>query len=308
MDLHFTSRGTRCSATLLLPHCGGKRPPLVVMGHGFGADKSAGLPRFAERFTGAGYAVLMFDYRGWGASDGSPRFLVDQRRHVEDWRAAVDFARGLPMIDSTRMVLWGVSLAGGHVLEIAAERPAGVVAVIAQSPHVSGRAAAGEIPFWMLLRGSLAGLIDVVGSMLGRPHYAKIVGRPGELAAMSSDESYDGFMNLLPPGAKFENKVLARAFLTIPWHDPIRHAERINIPSLIISGTRDSLTPARAVESAAKRIGGRELRMLDCNHYEPHVGAMFEAFVGIEVEFLARAVPVARAMNAPPCASIGAVA
>lgn len=308
MDLHFTSQGSRCSATLLLPECGGKRPPLVVMGHGFGADKSAGLPRFGARFTQAGYAVLMFDYRGWGASDGSPRFLVDQRRHVEDWRAAVDFARGLPMIDSKRMILWGVSLAGGHVLELSAERPAGVVAVIAQSPHVSGRAAAGEVPLGMLIRGSLAGMMDVVGSMFGRPHYTKIVGRPGELAAMSSEESFDGFMNLLPPGARFENKVLARAFLTIPWHDPLRSADRINVPTLIVSGKRDSLTPAPAVEAAAKKVSGCELRMLDCNHYEPHSGGMFEAFVQIELDFLSRVAPVVRLVNSIRCDSLGAVA
>lgn len=308
MDLHFTSNGTRCSATLMLPDCGGRRPPLVVMGHGFGADKSAGLPRFAERFTGAGYAVLMFDYRGWGASDGSPRFLVDQRRHVEDWRAAVAFARGLPMVDAKKMVLWGVSLAGGHVLEMGAERHEGVVAVIAQSPHVSGRATAAKIPLSLLVRGTWAGAVDVVGSMFGRPHYAKIVGRPGELAAMSTEESWEGFMGLLPPGARFENKVLARAFLTIPWHDPIRKAERIDVPVLIISGKKDSITPVEAIEAAAKRISGCELRVLDCNHYEPHSGRMFDAFVGVELDFLSRVLPVTRAVNAPPCCAMGQVA
>lgn len=298
MDLHFTSQGTRCSATLILPDCGGKRPPLVLMGHGFGADKSAGLPRFAERFQQAGYAVLMFDYRGWGASDGSPRFLVDQRRHVEDWRAAIAFARGLTMIDQKKLVLWGVSLAGGHVLEVGGERHEGVVGVIAQSPHVSGRATARQIPFSLLVRGTWAGVRDVVGSMFGHPHYAKIVGRPGELAAMSTEESWDGFMNLLPPGARFENKVLARAFLTIPWHDPIRNAEAIDVPVLIISGKQDSITPVDAIEIAAKRIKRCELRMLDCNHYAPHSGRMFEAFVGMELDYLSRVVPVNRVVNA----------
>ena len=45
--------------------------PVVVMGHGFGGTKDSGLEPFADRLSRAGLDVLAFDYRGFGASEGS---------------------------------------------------------------------------------------------------------------------------------------------------------------------------------------------------------------------------------------------
>lgn len=45
-------------------------PPIVVMGHGMGAQKDIGLWMYGERFCEAGMAVLVFDYRGFGGSEG----------------------------------------------------------------------------------------------------------------------------------------------------------------------------------------------------------------------------------------------
>jgi len=76
-ETDFDSHGVRCGATHLtatsdaLTTAGGR--PCVVMGHGFGATRDAGLMPFAERFAAAGADVLLFDYRGYGTSDGTPR-------------------------------------------------------------------------------------------------------------------------------------------------------------------------------------------------------------------------------------------
>lgn len=51
-------------------------PPVVVMGHGLGSQKDMGLHPYAEQFAAAGLAVLVFDYRGFGGSDGWPRHEV----------------------------------------------------------------------------------------------------------------------------------------------------------------------------------------------------------------------------------------
>ncbi len=45
--------------------------PCVVMAHGFGATRDAGLTPFAEKFAAAGADVLVFDYRGFGTSTGA---------------------------------------------------------------------------------------------------------------------------------------------------------------------------------------------------------------------------------------------
>lgn len=116
-DLDFESGGVRCSAWLYRP-AGIARPPVVVMAHGFGAERSFGLPAFAERFASRGLAVFVFDYRGFGASEGEPRYLINPWRHIRDWRAALSHVRSLPGLDADRLGIWGSSYSGGHVIRL----------------------------------------------------------------------------------------------------------------------------------------------------------------------------------------------
>ena len=71
--------------------------------------KDLGLAAYAEGFVGAGLAVLLFDYRHFGASAGQPRQLIDIARQLDDYRAAVRFARTCEGVDPTRIALWGTS-------------------------------------------------------------------------------------------------------------------------------------------------------------------------------------------------------
>jgi alpha-beta hydrolase superfamily lysophospholipase len=93
------------------------------MGHGFGAERRFRLPAFAERLCAAGLAVLLFDYRGFGDSEGTPRGLVDPGRHLADFAAAVRYAQELKGVDGARLALWGTFLSGGHALVTAARLP-----------------------------------------------------------------------------------------------------------------------------------------------------------------------------------------
>jgi dienelactone hydrolase len=46
--------------------------PIVIMGGGWCYVKELIMPEYAEHFVRAGMAVLIFDYRCLGASDGEP--------------------------------------------------------------------------------------------------------------------------------------------------------------------------------------------------------------------------------------------
>ena len=142
-DVSFASGAEECGAWLYLPDgASAERPvPVIVMAHGLGAVKALGLDAFAERFRNAGYACLVFDYRHFGGSSGEPRELLAIDRQLEDWRAAVAFARCLPECDADRVILWGTSFAGGHVTITAADDPR-IAAAIAQNPFTDGRASA----------------------------------------------------------------------------------------------------------------------------------------------------------------------
>ena len=75
-DIEFPSGGSQCRGWLYVPNASEvKRPaPAIVMAPGFSAVKEMfHLSSYAERVEAAGFAVLVFDFRFLGASDGNPR-------------------------------------------------------------------------------------------------------------------------------------------------------------------------------------------------------------------------------------------
>src|ERR1700742_3387531 len=103
-DVWFNSGSDRISAWLYRP-TGDGGAPLLVMAHGLGAVRTMRLDAYAERFSAAGYACLVFDYRNFGDSEGRPRQLLDVRMQLADWAAAVAYARTLKEIDHERIGL-----------------------------------------------------------------------------------------------------------------------------------------------------------------------------------------------------------
>jgi uncharacterized protein len=290
IDVSFTSHGTLCRAWLYRPSVASGAVPCVVMAHGFGATRDASLAPYAERFAAAGMAVLVFDYRHFGASDGEPRQLVSPRRQLQDYSAAIAFAKSLEGIDGSRIAVWGTSFAGGHALVIAAREP-GLAAAVCQCPMMDGRAAvAGIIQYagiGQLLRLSAHGLYDLALAPFGGAHYIPIVGRPGDLAVMSSADSNDGYRALAPPGFRFE--VAARIALGVPFYRPVTEAARARCPVLVQICMRDSVAPVAASEKVVRRLGARgEVCRYDIGHFEPYFGAHFERSVADQVEFLQR--------------------
>ena len=92
-ERQFISDGQRCGAWYFPAAEAaadvGNGPPCVVMAHGFGGTRDSGLLPFARAFASAGIDALVFGYRGFGDSAGTPRQLVSFRRHRRDYAAAV---------------------------------------------------------------------------------------------------------------------------------------------------------------------------------------------------------------------------
>ena len=120
-DIQFPSQGLACRGWFYSAGTD-KLRPCIVMAHGFGGVKEMRLDAYAERFAAAGYHVLVFDYRHFGASDGEPRQILSIRRQHQDWRAALAHARSLPGVDAARIILWGTSFSGGHAAAVACAR------------------------------------------------------------------------------------------------------------------------------------------------------------------------------------------
>lgn len=291
-DVRFPSGGTECAAWLYHPDGAGPDPlPVVVMGHGLGAVREMRLDAFAERFAAAGYAVLAFDYRHFGASGGEPRQLLSVRRQREDWQAAIRYVRRREDVDARRVALWGSSFGGGHVIATAAAVP--VAAAIAQCPFTDGLASTLATPPRTALRVTARAVRDVVSARLGRPPVmVPLAGAPGETALMSAPDVVPGYLGLVPPGAPFRNEVAARVAFDILRSRPGAAARRVTCPLLVTVCDHDTVAPARRTLALVSKAPLGEVSRHDCGHFDIYDGPDFERVVDEQVGFLKRHVPL----------------
>lgn len=104
----------------------------LVIAHGNAGNISHRLD-LLEAIRRTGFNVFMFDYRGYGRSEGSP----GEEGIYRDGVAAFDYARGLPGVDSQRIVFWGTSLGGAVAVEVATCRS--IAALVLESTFTSAK-------------------------------------------------------------------------------------------------------------------------------------------------------------------------
>src|SRR5262245_54675949 len=109
-ELTFYSAGLKLAGTLYLPD--DLQPvderPTVLCCHGLRANRKVILPEFARAFAKQGYAAFVFDYRGFGDSEGTKWRLISKERD-EDIINATTFLGLQPEVDADRIVLFGIS-------------------------------------------------------------------------------------------------------------------------------------------------------------------------------------------------------
>jgi uncharacterized protein len=267
--------------------------PCVVMAHGLGGTRDGGLMPYAEGFAAAGLDVVLFDYRGFADSTGSPRQLVSHRRQRQDYHAAITAARRMRGVDPERIVLWGTSFSGGHVVVVAA-RDKRVAAVISMTPAIDGLAAITQMARSASVRemkGAMTnGLRDVLRAVTRRaPHYVPIVGVRGSGAIITTPGAEQALMPLVGPS--WRNEVCARAVFGLPFNRPIRFAKRVACPLLVQVGTNDKLAPPRAGRRATAKAGCQaELREYQVDHLDVYDGPGRDEMLADQIDFARRAV------------------
>lgn len=258
------------------------------MAHGFSGVREQRLDAYAERFAASGIAVLLFDYRHFGASEGEPRQLVSIRSQLEDWEAAIRTARETPGIDAARIALFGTSFSGGHVQTLAS-RDARIAAVVAQVPLCDGVRNLPALGLMHALRLTLAGLRDRIHALLGmEPYKVPAIGAPGSDAVMTTPGIVDDFAALDPPGSTWRNEVCARVMLEFGGYRPGREASKIRCPILYTIAERDGLTLASLAHEAAARAPHAEVAAYDCDHFEVYVEPMWDRVVAAQEAFFTR--------------------
>ena len=135
----FFSEGARLAGFLHRPDADGAALPFIVQGPGWLGLADAKLYQpYHEAFTAAGFAVLIFDYRGFGASEGD-RGTLSPQWQLEDWRNALAYMRSRADMDASRSALFGSGGTGGGNAVLVAGHEPGVRATISQVPVADGR-------------------------------------------------------------------------------------------------------------------------------------------------------------------------
>ena len=267
-DVELPSGDDLCRAWLFVPE-GARAPlPCVVMAHGFGLTRRSGLRELATPLAEAGYAVLVFDYRGFGDSGGTPRQLVSFRKQLEDWSAAIAFARARPEIDPDRIATWGFSLGAGHALTTGA-RDDRVKAVVAVAPMFDGLSSTlAAMRHWSpltFLRIIGRALWDLVRAAFGlSPVTVPIAAPPGEIGLLTSADAYPGFQAMA--ASDFVYDIPARIALLFWTYVPGSLLKRFSRPILVLPSVVDAINPPGPTIRRASRCKSATIVELECEH------------------------------------------
>jgi pimeloyl-ACP methyl ester carboxylesterase len=127
----------------LQPQASASRPPypLIIFAHGNAELIDYVLPEMMP-FTRWGFGVLLVEYPGYGRSTGTPSQTSITRAMI----AAYDQIIKRPDIDKTRIVLFGRSLGGGALCQLAANRDSAALILVSTFTSVSSFTSSYLIP------------------------------------------------------------------------------------------------------------------------------------------------------------------
>ncbi len=132
-DVEFPSEGATLRGRLYTPQRVSKPLPAVVMAHGFSATITMTIDHYAEAICTEGFAVLLYDHRNLGISDGEPRRQINSWVQARGYRDALSYLETLNEIDSTSLAIWGDSRSAAQAIVVASVDDR-VKAVVTQVP------------------------------------------------------------------------------------------------------------------------------------------------------------------------------
>ena len=271
----FSTPGIELVADLYLPS--GQAPaggyPAIVACLGWGSVKEL-MRTWGEALAGRGYAVLVPDYRGFGASDGE-RGRCFPEEHVDDIRGAVTFLTERGEVDSDRIALLGVSYGGAIAVTAGGldDRPGAVISVVGYGSGERHLRAVRTPSEWEQFRARLHGdrRTRVLQGRSQEIDPDEILMRDAEARAwrdrVEREFPHMAFRTTLESAQKMIDFVPER-HLPYPSHTPV----------LFIHAGADRMVPVEESRSMWQRAGEpKELIVIpDIGHHEVHSGEPFE--------------------------------
>lgn len=291
-EVTFTSQGLKCAGWYYAPSGlkAGERSPAIVMAHGYSGVKEMGLDKYAEKFAAAGFAVLVFDYRHLGASEGEPRGQIFYYEQHQDYRNAISWLTLQKEVDPQKICAWGTSYSGGHVLHLAAFDKR-IKAVVSQVPGVG----AWETFFAKLSPDELAKTYGRFAASRNETYasatvkYLPVVtADPKQRAVMRQKEAYEYFMGMSKAKApSWNNQVTVESLELNMEYKPVANIDLISpTPLLMVIASDDTISaPALQKKAYEQAKEPKKLLVFKGGHFDAYAGAGFEEVSKAAVEW-----------------------
>jgi fermentation-respiration switch protein FrsA (DUF1100 family) len=282
-SVEFYSEGCKIAADLYYPEfCQpGMKIPAIILCHGFAGIKELLLPSYAEKFAAAGYMVLLFDYRGFGQSEGERGRLVPAEQ-VVDIRNAITFLETLEEVDPERIGLWGSSFGGANVITTAAiDGRAGCI--VAQLTFGSGeRMILGDLDeddrerLWGTLKKTRERTVTKNKTLALAPDQI-----------LTDHDSKTFYRDSLKEFPGLQTKIPINTLQHIIEYKPEESIKKVTIPVMIIGAEQDIVCPVaeskRLYENANQP---KELYIIEnARHYDVYSGDNLTQSAGKALEW-----------------------
>lgn len=252
-----TADSAKLAGTILAPP--GNRHPAIVILHGSGpATRDFVLYRStANLFVRHGFAVLLFDKRGTGQSEGMYVEAPDLRASAADARAAIAFMAVQPDVDASRLGVWGISQGGWVAQILGAECPEVRFVIDVSGPGVSPLeqnvyARSMELAEQGFSMDEVAEVIDVRRRLW--TYYQTERGREELERAWTWARSRPWFVKMKWPEAPPMTSELSddqKHFYRVHCaYEPASVVERIKVPVLYLLGGKDRHIPVPESQAA----------------------------------------------------------
>ncbi len=217
--------------------------PAIVFLHGAGMDHSV-WALLARAFAHHGHAVLAPDFPGHGGSAGTPLTSIAA---LADWTAALIDAAGAK---AARLV--GHSMGSLVALETAARHPAQATGL-----GLIATAAAMRVSDDLLnaAKANDHAAVDMI-AIWGEGYRATLGG--SQVPGMWMLGGAERLLERAPPGAIFTDLSACNAYT-----DALSSAAKITVPSIVIQGSRDLMTPAKGGKAVAAAIPHGRLALIE---------------------------------------------
>ncbi|OIO94528.1 MAG: lysophospholipase [Anaerolineae bacterium CG2_30_64_16] len=248
---------------------------VVCLVHGLG-EHGGRYAHVAAALTAAGYALLGFDLRGHGKSEGPRGHAPSYDILMDDIGRLLDEAAAR-YTDKPRF-LYGHSLGGNLVINYSLRRKPDLAGVIATGPALR---TATPPPAWKLALGKILYKIQPGMQMANGLDRDGLARDPAVVRAYASDPLV-------------HDRISARLALDMlqagEW--ALAHATEFPLPLLLVHGTADRLTSSKATqEFAAQAPGDVTLKLWEGFYHETHNEPEKAEVLGFMIDWLRAHTP-----------------